>query len=84
MALTEDNCSVDVQPKRFELKYGNKQARSLYTGQRNLYAQAAQYIQNTAPHRTAPHEWMRSPIEVNHVSAGSQGRNIRGEASQGR
>jgi hypothetical protein len=51
MALTEDNCSVDVQPKRFELKYGNKQARSLYTGQRNLYAQAAQYIQNT--HRTA-------------------------------
>lgn len=64
----------------FDLMYGNKQARSLYTGQRNLYAQAAQYIQNTAPHRTATHEWMRSPIELDQVSTGSKGENIRGRS----
>lgn len=51
----------------FGLMYRNKQARSLYTGQRNLYAQAAQYIQNTTPHRTAPHRTASASSNFPHL-----------------
>jgi hypothetical protein len=68
----------------FDLMYGNKQARSLYTGQRNLYAQAAQYIQNTAPHRTAPQCNARVDEVTDRTGSGelraSKGENIRGRS----